>query len=180
MDKQLARTSKFLSLILRHHPEKVGLKLDEAGWVGVAELLSALAAHGHKLTQQELETVVFTNDKQRFAFSPDGLRIRANQGHSVEVELAYAPAVPPIVLYHGTAPQFLSSIRTQGLLKGQRHHVHLSADTATAQQVGGRRGKPVVLTVQADKMHADGHIFYCSANGVWLTEHVPPQYLVWP
>lgn len=180
MDKQLARTSKFLSLILRHQPEKVGLKLDEAGWVGVAELLSALAAHGHKLTQQELETVVFTNDKQRFAFSPDGLQIRANQGHSVEVELAYASAVPPIVLYHGTAPQFLASIRTQGLLKGQRHHVHLSADTATAQKVGGRRGKPVVLLVRADKMHADGHIFYCSANGVWLTEHVPPQYLVWP
>lgn len=180
MDKQVVRTSKFLSLILRHQPEKVGLKLDENGWVDVSQLLTALAKHGHALTQEELETVVFTNDKQRFAFSSDGLRIRANQGHSVEVELAYTPAVPPVVLYHGTAPQFVASIRTQGLLKGQRHHVHLSADTATAQKVGARRGKPVVVTVRADKMHADGHVFYCSENGVWLTEHVPTRYLVWP
>lgn len=178
MDKHLAKTSKFLSLVLRHEPGKIGLVLDAAGWVAVDELLAACAAHGVKLDRALLETVVRQNDKQRFSFSADGTRIRANQGHSVEIELGYAPATPPELLYHGTATRFLASIRQQGLLKGARHHVHLSADVETATRVGQRHGQPVVLTVQAAAMVEDGFTFYLSANGVWLTEQVPVAYLV--
>ena len=172
------KTSKFLSLILRHEPQKVGLQLDANGWIAVDELLAALRQHNRPLTRAQLEDIVVTNNKQRFSFSDDGLRIRANQGHSVEIELGYEDAVPPAVLYHGTATRFLASIRAQGLVKGARHHVHLSADEATAQNVGARHGKPVVLTVDATAMQAAGFAFYLSANGVWLTEHVPVAYLM--
>lgn len=178
MDKHSVKISKLLSLVLRHQPEKLGLQLDAAGWVLVADLLAACQAHGQPLTLAELQAVVTANDKQRFAFSPDGLRIRANQGHSVEVALGYAAATPPTQLYHGTAQRFLASIQEQGLLKGQRHHVHLSADQATAFKVGQRHGQPVVLTVQAAEMQQNGFVFYLSTNGVWLTEHVPVSYLV--
>ena len=169
--------SRFLSLILRHEPQKIGLQLDAQGWVAVDELLAALQQHSQPLTRTQLEHIVETNNKKRFAFSDDGLCIRANQGHSVEIELGYEPATPPAVLYHGTATRFLDSIRAQGLVKGARHHVHLSADEATAHIVGSRHGKPVVLTVDAAAMHAAGCAFYLSANGVWLTEHVPVAYL---
>jgi putative RNA 2'-phosphotransferase len=178
--KDEIRLSKFLSLILRHQPEKVGLKLDEAGWVGVTELLEVSARHGHPMTLQSLQHIVATSEKKRFALSEDGQRIRASQGHSVEVELGYAPATPPALLYHGTVDRFLNSIRENGLIKGDRHHVHLSADTATASTVGARRGKPVVLTIDAAGMAREGLLFYLSANGVWLTDHVPARFMAFP
>ena len=174
------RTSKFLSLVLRHDPARVGITLDASGWTDVEPLLAALAAHGHALTRAALEALVASSDKQRFALSPDGARIRANQGHSVEVELELPPATPPAQLFHGTVDRFVESIRVQGLIKGARHHVHLSADLETAQKVGSRRGAPVILTVRAGDMVAAGHVFYLSANGVWLTDHVPPSYVVFP
>jgi putative RNA 2'-phosphotransferase len=178
VDKEAVKISKFLSLVLRHQPEKIGLRLDAAGWVAVEDLLAACNAHGQPVTREQLQAVVAQNDKQRFALSADGLRIRASQGHSVEIELGYEPAPPPALLYHGTAERFLASIRAQGLLKGQRHHVHLSADAETARKVGQRHGKAVVLTVQAAPMQQHGFPFYLSTNGVWLTEHVPVTYLI--
>jgi putative RNA 2'-phosphotransferase len=172
--------SKFLSLVLRHQPATIGLTLDEHGWVSVTELLAALNAHGKRVDRALLEAVVADNDKQRFAFSPDGQRIRANQGHSVAVELGYTPQTPPETLYHGTAERNLASIRAQGLLKQQRHHVHLSANADTARQVGQRYGRPVVLVVNAGEMSRQGHTFYQSDNGVWLTDAVPPQFIQLP
>jgi len=178
--KQLVTRSKFLSLVLRHQPEVAGITLDSAGWVTVDDLLAGCTKAGQAMTREQLDEVVATNDKKRFEFSSDGTRIRASQGHSVEVELGYTPAAPPERLYHGTATRNLDSIRRSGLVKGQRHHVHLSADTVTAGKVGQRYGKPVVLTVLAGRMQADGHAFYLSTNGVWLVDHVPPQYLGFP
>ncbi|GAB2945464.1 RNA 2'-phosphotransferase [Hymenobacter coalescens] len=174
------RLSKFLSLVLRHQPEAIGLTLDAAGWADVGELLQRLAQHGHAADRPLLEAVVAESDKQRFAFSPDGRRIRANQGHSVPVELGYAPQTPPAQLYHGTATRHLAGIRAEGLRRGERHHVHLSPDADTARRVGQRHGAPVVLTVQAGEMSRQGYLFYQSDNGVWLTEHVPPQFLQAP
>jgi len=173
-------TSKFLSYVLRHEPAKVGIVLDEAGWTDVPALLAALAAHGHPLTFDELAELVASSDKQRFTLSPDGARIRANQGHSVDVQLGLTPREPPARLYHGTVATHLASIRAHGLRKGARHHVHLSADVETARKVGSRRGKPVVLTIRAAELAAAGHAFYRADNGVWLTEHVPPAYLELP
>jgi len=178
VDRQLVKTSKFLSLVLRHRPEMIGIALDPAGWVSVAELLRACAAHGHKITPDELRELVASSDKQRFAFSEDGELIRASQGHTVTVDLGYSPATPPEVLYHGTVEKFLPSIRKSGLKKGDRHHVHLSPDEETARRVGQRRGRPFILKIESGRMHRDGHAFFLSANGVWLTEHVPPAYLV--
>lgn len=180
MEERLVKVSKFLSLVLRHRPEKIGLKLDGGGWVGVAELLRAANAGGFRLTREELSEVVERNDKRRFALSEDGERIRASQGHSVEVELGYEPRRPPGVLFHGTAERFLDSIRATGLNRGGRHHVHLSPDAATARRVGGRRGRAVVLEVEAGRMWGDGFPFYLSANGVWLTERVPAPYIKFP
>jgi putative RNA 2'-phosphotransferase len=177
MSNRTIKISKFLSRVLRHKPETIGLSLDKAGWVAVSELLWACERHGFLISRQELEVVVADNDKQRFSFSEDGLRIRANQGHSVEVALGYQPLQPPEILYHGTIERFLASIREKGLLKGRRHHVHLSPDVATAIKVGARRGKPVILMVKSGQMYRDGYIFYQSANGVWLTEHVPAAYI---
>jgi putative RNA 2'-phosphotransferase len=173
----MSNPSKLISLILRHEPTKFGVELDRAGWTSVESLLAALAAHGHPITRTELDKIVVTSDKQRFALSPDGARIRANQGHSIDVELELAPAEPPAVLYHGTVDRFVASIRAQGLVKGERHHVHMSADVETATAVGGRRGKPVVLVIDAAKMRGDGHAFFRSQNGVWLVDHVPAPYL---
>lgn len=175
--KQLVSHSKFLSLVLRHQPEAVGITLDSAGWISVDDLLVALAKHSRALSRTDLEEIVRTSDKQRFALSPDGQRIRANQGHSVEVELDHAPAVPPELLYHGTAAQFLPAIREQGLSKMQRHHVHLSAETETTLRVGARRGRPVLLTIRAGDMHQAGHAFFLTPNQVWLTEQVPPEFI---
>ena len=177
MSSDQIRISKFLSLVLRHEPARAGITLDAAGWVAVDELLRGCAKAGRPVTRTQLEAVVRDNDKQRFALSPDGSRIRANQGHSVEVELDYAPQTPPEILYHGTATRFLASIRAQGLVKGERHHVHLSADLETARKVGARHGKVVVLEVAAGVMARAGGVFFRSANGVWLTGHVPPEHL---
>jgi putative RNA 2'-phosphotransferase len=168
----VVRVSKRLSYVLRHQPGSVGLTLDDAGWVDVDALLAAL-----HLTRAELEHVVATNDKQRFAFDDTGTRIRANQGHSRPVDLGYSPEQPPDVLFHGTVERFLPAILARGLIPGRRHAVHLSEDVATARVVGGRRGRPVVLRVDAGAMVADGHSFTRSANGVWLTDTVPQAYL---
>lgn len=177
MPGRLVRVSKFLSLVLRHRPERIGIELDQAGWAHVSQLLAACQAHDFPITHEELVAVVRENDKKRFAFSEDGTRIRASQGHSVRVELGYTPLAPPPLLYHGTASHLLASIREQGLLKRGRHHVHLSADALTAAKVGARHGKPHVVEVESGRMHADGYEFYCSDNGVWLTEHVPAKYI---
>ena len=177
MKDRHTRVSKFLSLVLRHRPEKVGVTLDREGWVSVSRLLQAFEEHGLHLTPEELQEVVRTNDKQRFSLSPDGSLIRASQGHSVDVELGYEPGRPPPVLYHGTAERFLPSIREHGLVRGRRHHVHLSEQEETAAAVGRRYGKPVVLIIASGEMHGDGHPFFRSANGVWLTEHVPVRYV---
>lgn len=174
------RISKFLSLVLRHEPAKAGLTLDSAGWVDVADLVRGCLAAGHPLSRGQLEELVRSSDKQRFALSPDGLRIRANQGHSIEVRLEYASQTPPELLFHGTAKRFLASIRAQGLVKGARHHVHLSVDVETAHRVGQRHGKAVVLQVRAGAMHHAGAEFLRSENGVWLTERVPVEWLVFP
>jgi putative RNA 2'-phosphotransferase len=176
-EKEIIRTSKFLSLILRHEPERVQLTLDSVGWVPVEDLLKAVNQSGVTLSREQLEQIVATSDKKRFAFSDDGQRIRASQGHSVEVELQYEPQTPPEFLYHGTATRFLGSIRQHGLQKMERHDVHLSAETKMTLQVGGRHGKPVLLVIRAGDMHRAGHVFRCSANGVWLVDHVPPKYI---
>jgi putative RNA 2'-phosphotransferase len=178
--ENLIKTSKFLSLVLRHQPDKIGLELDEAGWVPVATLLSQCSSHGVNLTLEKLEQIVATSDKKRFAFSDDRQRIRANQGHSVEVSLGYQPQVPPEKLFHGTASRFLESIRKDGLVKGKRHHVHLSADIPTAVAVGKRHGKPLVIEILAAKMHAAGHLFYLSENQVWLADRVPTEFMNFP
>jgi putative RNA 2'-phosphotransferase len=171
------QASTWLSWALRHDPQAAGIVLDEAGWTAVPALLAAAAAAGHALDRDRLAALVAASDKQRFALSPDGLRIRANQGHSVPVALGLAAQAPPAVLFHGTAERFLGAIRRAGLERRARHHVHLSTEPATADAVGGRHGRPVVLRVDAARMHADGHVFRCSANGVWLVDAVPPQYL---
>jgi putative RNA 2'-phosphotransferase len=171
------RISKRLALVLRHRPESIGITLDEAGWVDVTDLLAALSRHGMQLSRDELQQVVETSDKQRFAFDETGRRIRASQGHSVPVDLGYAAAVPPAVLYHGTPVRNVPAILAEGLRRGARHHVHLSADVATARRVGQRRGPSAVLTVAASCLAAAGSVFYRSANGVWLVEAVPPEFL---
>jgi len=178
--KQETKISKFLSLVLRHKPDEIGIVLDPAGWVGVAELLAALAAHGRAVTVEQLRQVVANNDKQRFAFNDEQTRIRASQGHSVEVDLDHAPAEPPAVLYHGTADRFLASIRATGLEKRERHHVHLSGDAATASAVGVRHGRLVLPRVRAAEMRRAGHAFFRTPNGVWLAERVPAEFIEFP
>lgn len=177
---ELKRHSKFLSLVLRHKPEEIGLELDASGWVSIANLLEALERSGKKISQQLLLRIVEENDKKRFAISDDGLSIRASQGHSVAVELGYSPEAPPAQLYHGTVKKFLPSIRDQGLIAGQRHHVHLSANLDTAIQVASRRGNPVILEVDSQKMAEEDLQFYVSENGVWLTDHVPIRFISFP
>lgn len=174
------RISKYLARHLRHDPQRIGLVLDAAGWAGTEALLAAAAADGFPFTRGELEAVVAGNDKQRYALSCDGSRIRANQGHTVAVELDLPALPPPPVLFHGTTPRFLAAIRDEGLLPMARHAVHLSPDPETATRVGARRGRAAVLTVAAGLMHERGHTFRRSANGVWLTEAVPPGYLTFP
>ncbi|MFE9645407.1 RNA 2'-phosphotransferase [Streptomyces sp. NPDC006365] len=176
--RRTVKVSKYLSKHLRHQPELIGLTLDEGGWVEIETLMAAAAAHGFRFTRAELDHVVATNDKRRFAI--EGTRIRASQGHSVEVDLGLAPATPPAYLYHGTVARNLDAIRTEGLRPMNRHDVHLSADRETATRVGARRGRPVVVSVDAATMHRDGHVFRVSANGVWLTAAVPPGYIRFP
>jgi putative RNA 2'-phosphotransferase len=180
MDKQLTSISKFLSLILRHQPEAIGLRLDPHGWARIDELMAAAETHGSSFDEDLLLRVVHENDKQRFTISPDGLYIRANQGHSIEVDLQLHRRPPPPELYHGTVARFLESIRKQGLLKGVRQYVHLSSDRRTARTVGARRGTPIVLTVRSGELHERGDSFSLSANGVWLIDHVPAEFLIFP
>lgn len=176
-EKRLVSTSKFLSLVLRHRPQMLGLTLAPDGWVAVDALLEASARHGRPITREQLEEVVARNDKQRFSFDEMGTRIRANQGHSVLVDLGLEPMEPPATLYHGTGATAVAAIEREGLRKMRRRHVHLSADVATALKVGQRHGQPVVFTVNAAAMWRDDIPFYRSANGVWLVDAVPPRYL---
>ncbi|QRX93290.1 RNA 2'-phosphotransferase [Streptomyces noursei] len=172
------RISKYLAKHLRHEPERIGIVLDAQGWVPVAALLDAAARHGFPFSRAELEAVVADNDKQRYTL--ENGRIRANQGHSVRVDLGLPPAVPPGLLFHGTVARSVAAIREEGLRPMSRLAVHLSPDRETASRVGARRGKPVVLTVDTGAMHRAGHVFRVSANGVWLTGHVPPEFLRFP
>ncbi|MFH9295566.1 RNA 2'-phosphotransferase [Streptomyces sp. NPDC017520] len=187
-ERRTVKVSKYLSTHLRHQPERIGLTLDENGWVAVEELLRAAARHGFALSRAELDHVVAANDKRRFTVcrgfeggveggGVEGDRIRANQGHTVAVDLDLPPAEPPAYLYHGTVARAMDAIRAEGLRPMARHHVHLSPDRETATRVGARRGRPLVLTVDAGAMHRAGHVFRVSANGVWLADAVPPRFL---
>ncbi|MEY4902393.1 MAG: hypothetical protein RLZZ292_208 [Bacteroidota bacterium] len=164
--------SKFLSLVLRHQPEKIGIPLDEKGWTAIPILLEKMS-----ITLAQLEYIVENNDKKRFVFNADQTQIRANQGHSVEINLGYLPSTPPPILFHGTTKRNVASILEQGILKQARHHVHLSSDNHTAHTVGSRYGSPIILAIDAQKMHDDGLLFYCSDNNVWLTDKVEAKYI---
>lgn len=178
MNEKTAKTvSKFLSLVLRHSPEKIGLKLDENGWADVEELIIKCSQKGNKLDKILLDYVVENNDKKRFAYNEDKTRIRASQGHSISVELDLAATEPAEYLYHGTVGKFMESIQKEGLKKMSRQHVHLSKDKETAVKVGSRRGVPQILTVRSGAMHRDGFKFYLSENNVWLTDEVPAKYI---
>ncbi|EHQ25154.1 RNA 2'-phosphotransferase [Mucilaginibacter paludis] len=176
-EKQITSISKFLSLVLRHQPELIGIEMDEQGWVKVTDLLEKANAHGKALNMDVLKYVVDTNAKKRFAFDESQTYIRASQGHSVEVELGYLPQIPPEILYHGTGSQSVDAILKTGLEKRARQHVHLSHDVETATKVGSRHGKPVILKVLAADMHQQGYAFYLSENKVWITDGVPAQFL---
>lgn len=177
MEKQLIKISKLISLVLRHQPEYIGLTLDHEGWAKVPELIEKINQKGNRLDFETLQIIVDTNDKKRFAFNEDKTRIRASQGHSIDIELNLTAQTPPEVLYHGTAGKFEAAIRRDGLRKMGRHHVHLTTSLTIAQQVGQRHGRPVILTIQALLMYEQQHVFYVSDNGVWLTDHVPVQYI---
>lgn len=177
-ERRTTKVSKYLSKHLRHQPGHIGITLDENGWVEIGTLLRAAAEHGFPISRAELDHVVEVNDKQRFAV--DGPRVRASQGHTVDVDLGLPGAGPPAYLCHGTVARNLEAIRAEGLRPMARHDVHLSADRETATRVGARRGRPVVITVDAGAMHRAGHVFRVSANGVWLTASVPPEFLRFP
>lgn len=176
-NSQLVKISRYLSKHLRHQPDRLGIKLLPGGWVAVDELLAACKKNAFPISWTQLEEVVAKNDKQRFSFDSTGTLIRANQGHSVEVDLQLEPITPPDVLYHGTSAGAVTAIMQTGLSKMSRHHVHLSKDIAIARNVGARHGKPVVLAIDAAAMHQAGYTFYCSDNGVWLVDRVPPEYI---
>ncbi|WP_127128921.1 RNA 2'-phosphotransferase [Pseudoflavitalea rhizosphaerae] len=180
MEKNLKQISKFMSLVLRHKPETIDLHLDEQGWAAVDELIEKMNATGAAVDKEMIRQIVDTNDKKRFAFNEDQSRIRASQGHSIDVDLSLEPVTPPDILYHGTAARFVESILQDGLLKQNRQHVHLTALKETAIAVGGRHGKPVVLEVNAGEMAKAGFEFYLSANNVWLVEIVLPEYISIP
>jgi putative RNA 2'-phosphotransferase len=171
--------SKFMSYVLRHEPQAIGLTLDEEGWADIAEFIAKANAAGKQFNEELIREIVKNSDKKRFAISEDGLKIRAVQGHSTSlVHIHYEPKQPPQFLFHGTATRFLSSIQNQGLLAGDRQYVHLSKDCETAVSVGKRHGKPVVLKIKAGEMHEQGYSFFQAENGVWLTEKVPPQFIL--
>ncbi|SDC41688.1 RNA 2'-phosphotransferase [Niabella drilacis] len=176
-EKQLLTVSKFLSLVLRHKPETIGIQLDENGWADVEVLIEKAGIYGMFFDRELLKEVVTTNSKKRLAFNDAMNKIRASQGHSITVDLGYSHQKPPEILYHGTGKQSIPSILSTGLEKRNRQHVHLSSDMETAIKVGQRHGKPVVLKVAAGQMYTDEFVFYLSDNGVWLTEHVPAKYL---
>lgn len=168
---------KFLSLILRHEPSKIGIQLDANGWADIEELIQKCGKYRVSFTRKELEEIVATNNKKRYSLNDDQTKIRANQGHSIAVDLEFTPQEPPAFLYHGTADRFLPSIYSEGIKKMSRQHVHLSQDKETAIAVGSRHGRVVVLTILAGKMQEEGLLFYCSANGVWLTDYIDPKYI---
>lgn len=177
MSAEDQKISKFLSYVLRHRPDEIGLTLDANGWALIQDLIACSAAASMVLTEQQIQQIVRSSDKQRFALSGDGTRIRANQGHSIAVDLALEPKQPPETLFHGTATRFIDAIRTEGLRPMGRQHVHLSPDEVTATKVAQRHGKPVILQVRSGEMWRAGHLFYLSENGVWLTAHVQPVFL---
>lgn len=171
------RVSKFLSLILRHKPETIGVSVDQNGWVDLDELIEKMTAHGHPIQRHQIEEVVATNTKQRFKLDQINNRIRANQGHSIPVDVELEEKRPPQILYHGTATRYLDAIRKTGLRKMSRQHVHLSQDYNTAVKVGSRHGKPVILKIDCEQMLQDGIKFYLSENKVWLTDTVAVKYI---
>lgn len=170
--------SKFLSLVLRHNPELIGIKIDKQGWANVDELINKTNKYGQVLTIDELKIIVKDNDKQRFSFNDDMTKIKANQGHSINIQLSLEAIEPPEFLFHGTTYKFMSAIRLEGLKKMSRNHVHLSNNIFTATNVGQRHGLPVILTVKSGEMFKDGFLFYLSENKVWLADHVPVKYIV--
>jgi putative RNA 2'-phosphotransferase len=180
MSKDFVRTSKFMSLVLRHKPEEIGLVLDGQGWADVDELIEKAGRHGVALTRELIARIVETSDKQRFAIDATGTRIQANQGHSVDIDLGRVPSEPPPVLFHGTGEKSVTAIRAEGLKAGHRQHVHLSPDEDTAVRVGRRHGRPVVLRIAAGRMRESGHVFFLSTNGGWLTEAVPIEFIAFP
>ena len=173
----LTSTSKFVSLILRHKPETIGIQLDEHGWANVDELIAGVSKN-REFNIEILEEIVRTDNKQRFTFNEDKTKIRANHGHSIPVDVELPEAVPPDRLWHGTGEKYVDSIDQQGLIPKSRLYVHLSSDAAAATKVGSRHGKPVIYIVKTKEMHDDGYPFFLSKNGVWLTEEVPVKYLV--
>lgn len=172
----LKETSKYMSLILRHKPDAIGITLDEHGWANVDELIAGIAKD-NEFNMEFLEEIVRTDEKQRYSFNEDKTLIRANQGHSIPVDVELEEKEPPEILYHGTGEKYVSSIDAQGLIPKSRLYVHLSKDEETAVKVGSRHGKPVIYVVKAKQMYEDGYKFYISANGVWLTKEVPVKYL---
>lgn len=177
MSKQNTKISRTLSLVLRHDPGAINLTLDSEGWAKVDELLACMVRDGKKIDHALLKKIVAESDKPRFRFSDDGERIRANQGHSIDVDLKMKEQSPPDLLYHGTTSRFMNIIANEGLKKMKRRHVHLSSDIRTAHAVGMRHGQPVIIEISARSMETHGFRFYLAENGVWLTEEVPPDYL---
>ena len=173
----LTSTSKFVSLILRHKPETIGIQLDEHGWANVEELIAGISKT-REFNRELLEEIVRTDNKQRFTFNEDKTKIRANQGHSIPVDVELPEAIPPDRLWHGTGEKYVVSIDQQGLIPKNRLYVHLSLDAATATKVGSRHGKPVLYIIKTKEMHDDGYKFFLSKNGVWLTKEVPVKYLI--
>lgn len=176
-EQQIKTISKYLSLILRHNPQTIGIILDDNGWANVEELMIKCNKKGVRFSIEDLEEIVETNDKKRFAFNEDKTKIRASQGHSINIDLALHPAIPPTFLYHGTAQKNIDIILSDGIKKMNRQHVHLSTNKETATKVGARHGKPVILTIMAEKMNEEGILFYQSENNVWLTDYIAPKYI---
>ncbi|MDU1891779.1 MAG: RNA 2'-phosphotransferase [Dysgonomonas sp.] len=171
------RIGKFLSLVLRHEPQKIGIELDENGWADVSELIVKCARKNIRFNMKELEEIVVTNDKKRYSFNEDKTKIRANQGHSINIDLGLTPVEPPEFLFHGTAERSYASIMEDGIKRVSRQHVHLSKDKETAHKVGSRHGRPIILTILSGQMYRDGFEFFVSENGVWLTDYVEAKYI---
>ena len=179
-EKEINNTSKLLSLVLRHEPSYLGIELDEEGWTDIDFLINKIQQKGTKIDFESLSNIVETNNKKRFAFNEDLTKIRANQGHSVEVNLNYESIIPPEILFHGTASRFSDSIKETGLIKQSRLHVHLSSNEETANKVGQRHGKPIILKIKAFEMAENGFVFHLSENNVWLTDNIPTDYIIFP